>query len=246
MSQEKPTLIHTDDRASTTLHTETTEQQLNLSIQHKQEICETRSLVKRNNEILNTQADLILIISRTVASCATQQQPDALQSMMLKVLTTNMRIYQLVLAMRKVQQTQLSPQVDRQQPVYFEDAHGRVAPFHVEFIDSFEEFQAVMEVRFRHVPGLKKVQRNQYLIHEPGSKRKLKLRAPWEPVFRPGRKVVMSMIFQTPQASASSCPGCQTENEVSNNAFQGEIQWQVFSRTVGPIHPFSDHRKFKS
>jgi hypothetical protein len=81
---------------------------------------------------------------------------EELQSIMLKVLNTNMKIYQMALDMQKLQ-FQLSPQVDRQQPVYFEDAHGRIAPFHIEFINSFEAFQAVMEVRFRHLPGLKKV-----------------------------------------------------------------------------------------
>jgi len=39
--------------------------------------------------------------------------------------------------MQKMQQN-LPPQIDRQQPVLFEDAHGRIAPFHVEFINSFE------------------------------------------------------------------------------------------------------------
>lgn len=144
---------------------------------------------------------------------------------MLKVLATNMKIYEIVLDIQKTQQTRIPPQIERQQPVYFEDAHGRLAPFYTEFINSLEAFQAVMEVRFRHVPGLKKVQRNQYLIQEPSSKRRLNLRAPWESVFLPGRKVVMSMIFQTPQTSTSSCPGCQTENEVSSSRSQEEIQW---------------------
>jgi hypothetical protein len=144
---------------------------------------------------------------------------------MLKVLATNMKIYEIVLDMQKALQTQLPPQIDRQQPVYFEDAHGRVAPFHIEFINSLEAFEAVMEVRFRHVPGLKKIQRSEYLLQEPGGKRKLNLQAPWESVFLPGRKVFMSMVFQTPQTSTSSCPGCQTENEVPTNESQSEVQW---------------------
>ena len=43
----------------------------------------------------------------------------------------------MVIEMQKTE-GRVPPQVDRQQPVYSEDAHGRVAPFHVEFIDSFE------------------------------------------------------------------------------------------------------------
>jgi hypothetical protein len=135
-----------------------------------------------------------------------------------------MKIFELVLSMQKIQ-SQIPPQVTRQQPVYFEDAHGRIAPFHIEFINSFEAFQAIMEVRFRHVPGLKKVQNSEYLLHEFNSKRELNLRAPWESVFLPGRKVNMSMVFQRPQASLSSCPGCQTENETEREATDKEIKW---------------------
>lgn len=136
-----------------------------------------------------------------------------------------MKVYELVVNMQKALQTQLPPQIDRQQPVYFEDAHGRIAPLHIEFIDSFEAFRAVLEVRFRHVAGLKKVQRNEYSMQELGGKRRLNLQAPWDSVFLPGRKVIMSMVFQAPQTSRSSCPGCQTENKLSNDDSQKEIQW---------------------
>jgi hypothetical protein len=210
---------------STTLQVETAEAQHKAAKQHYQESTEVRSVVERNNELLSTQADLLLTLSRTVATCATHQESQNLQSTMLKVLATNMKIYEIVLDMQKALHTQLPPQVDRQQPVYFEDAHGRVMPFHVELINSLEVFKAVMEVRFRHVPGLKKVQRSEYLVQEPASKRRLNLQAPWESVFLPGRRVVMSMIFRTPQTSMSSCPGCQTENEVPTNESQSEVQW---------------------
>ena len=144
---------------------------------------------------------------------------------MLKVVATNMKIYETVLDTQKASQAQIPPQIDRQQPVYLEDAHGRVAPFHIEFINSLDAFQAVMEARFLHLPGLKKIQRSEYLIQESGRKRTLDLQAPWESVFLPGRKFIMSMIFETPQKSTSSCPGCQTENELSTNESQSDIQW---------------------
>jgi hypothetical protein len=212
-------------RASTTLQAQSAEAQHDATKQHHQEASETRATVKNNNDLLNSQADLTLTICRTVAACATQQTSRELQSIMTKVLETNMKVYQIVLDMQKAIQTQLPLQIDRQQPVYFEDAHGRLAPFHVEFINSLEAFQAVMEVRFRHVPGLKKFLRREYLLQEPGRKRKLNLQAPWELLFLPGRRVVMSMIFQTPQTSTSSCPGCQTENDVSTNDLHSDVQW---------------------
>ncbi|KAF2028074.1 hypothetical protein EK21DRAFT_102145 [Setomelanomma holmii] len=181
------------------------------------------SLVKTNNEMLNAQTDLWLTFSQAITSCSTQQQSQELHVIMQKVLQTNMKIFQLVIDMQKAQQAQIPLQIDRQQPVYFEDAHGRLAPFHIEFINSFEAFQAVMEVRFRHVPGLKKVQGNRYTVKESNTKRVLNLGAPWESVFLPGRKVVMSMIFHVPQTTTMSCPGCQSENEVSTDEWHGEV-----------------------
>jgi hypothetical protein len=203
----------------------TAEAQYETNNQHHQESTEIRSIARENNDLLHTQADLILAITRMIANPAPQQMTRDLQAIMLKVVETNMKVYQIVLDMQSAIQNQLPAQMNRQQPVYFEDAHGRIAPFHVEFINSLEAFQAVMEVRFRHVPGLKKFQRREYLLQEPGSKRKLNLQAPWESVFLPGRRVVMSMIFQTPQISMSSCPGCQTENAASFDDPQSEVQW---------------------
>lgn len=54
----------------------------------------------------------------------------------------NLKIYTIVLDTQKLQSI-IPPQIDRQQPVLFEDAHGRIAPFHVEFINCFEVDQLV-------------------------------------------------------------------------------------------------------
>jgi hypothetical protein len=204
------------------MHAESTEAQYDLANQHHQEI---RSIVRENNDLLRNEAGLVLTISRLVANFTPQKMTQGLQNIMLKLSGTNMKIYQIVLDIQSAIQHQLPAQINRQEPVYFEDAHGRVAPFHIEFVDSLEAFEAVMEVRFRHVPGLKKFQRKEYILQEPRSKRKLNLQAPWPTVFLPGRKVVMSMIFQTPQISMSSCPGCQTEKAASFDDPQSEVQW---------------------
>jgi hypothetical protein len=207
------------------MQAESSEAQHDATKQHHQECSDTLSIARENNDLLHSQAGLILAISRIVANPATQQTTKDLQSVMLNIVETNMKVYQMVLDMQSIFKHQLPAQIDRQQPTYFEDAHGRLAPFHIEFINSLEAFQAVMEVRFRHVPGLKKFQRREYLLQEPGNKRKLNLQAPWESIFLPGRRVVMSMVFQTPQISTSSCPGCQIENAAPTDTPQGEVQW---------------------
>lgn len=121
---------------------------------------------------------------------------------------------------------QIPPQVLRQQPVYFEDAHGRLFPFCVEFIDSFAAFQAVLEVRFRSVPGLEKVQRKEYAVEDEMSKALLDLQSQWQYAARPGRRIVMSMVFrELSQETASTCPGCHTFNMVRSGKSGDQIQW---------------------
>jgi hypothetical protein len=209
------------------MQVESAEAQYDTNNQHHQESREIRSIARENNDLLHTQADLILAITRMVANPAPQQMTQDLQAIMLKVVETNMKVYQIVLDMQSAIQNQLPAQIDRQQPVYFEDAHGRIAPFHIEFINSLEAFQAVMEVRFRHVPGLKKFQRGQYILQDPLSKKTLDLQGPWESVFLPGRKVVMSMTFQTgtPRISLTTCPVCQIENAAPRKNLQVGVQW---------------------
>jgi hypothetical protein len=96
-----------------------------------------------------------------------------------------------------------------------------------------------MEVRFQHVPGLKKVQRNEYAVQEMQSKRNINLKAPWEAVFLPGRKFIMSMTFRREQDPVLSCPGCQTENAIQDDNAEASIQWSGHDATT--THLFMAH-----
>ena len=49
----------------------------------------------------------------------------------------NLQIFQTVLNIQNFVM-RLPGQIDRQQPVYFTDAFGKVAPFHLEFVTSAE------------------------------------------------------------------------------------------------------------
>ena len=67
----------------------------------------------------------------------------------------------------------------------------------------------------------------EYTVQESISKRKLDLQGQWDSLFLPGRRVNMSMVFHQPQTSMSTCPGCQTENEVESGGVGSEDQWYV-------------------
>lgn len=103
----------------------------------------------------------------------------------------------------------LPQQVDRQQPVMFLDALGRLSPIHLEWINSKEAFLAVLKVRFKNL-GLRKVEKGEFALQETKSRRDLDLSVPWEVCFFPGQIVDMSMVFrQSHQAKLGSCPACK-------------------------------------
>lgn len=164
-------------------------------------------------------------ISSTVAKLSSREQTTELQALVQKVLESNMKVFNTVLQIQQLQ-ANLPPQVERQQPILFEDAHERLTPFHLEFINSFAAFQAVLEVRFSQVPGLKKVKGMEYALQDTTRKKALDLSRPWESIFRPGRKVIMSILFQQIKTTVSSCPGCLKE-DVQNGDGEGDthIQW---------------------
>lgn len=101
----------------------------------------------------------------------------------------------------------------------------------MEFINFFAAFQAVLEVRFSQVPGLKKVKGLDYAMQDTAAKKPLDLSRPWESVLRPGRKVIMSMLFQQVKTTVSSCPGCLKENgavEAGKDDKDTHTQWCVY------------------
>lgn len=105
----------------------------------------------------------------------------------------------------------LPSQIMQQQPVIFRDALDRVAPIHLEWINSWEAFLAVLKVRFKE-RGLRKVENMEFALQRVGSHRDIKMGESWEATFCPGQEVNMSIVFhQTDYAASSLCPSCRYE-----------------------------------
>lgn len=123
----------------------------------------------------------------------------------------------------------IPPQVLLRPPVILLDAFGRVAPFHLDFIDSLETFTAVLKIRFRQAgvkpAGLAKLDNREFCVQESRRKVHLDLAKPWPSVFRPGQEVDMSMVFHRFGCSPSTCPGCSKKNEDDDD----HVQWYVLS-----------------
>lgn len=90
-----------------------------------------------------------------------------------------------VLEMKDLLRTQrcLPSQVLLQQPVVLHDALGRIAPFHLEFIDSIAAFLAVLQIRFEHV-GRPKISRLEFDLRDSARQKPIALRRLWKGVFR--------------------------------------------------------------
>lgn len=210
--------------SATKLH----EQRLDNCTQLLQAVCnetkEASARAEQNRETLVVHTGMMETISQAVSSLVFGTQEDGLLSIVRAGLQWHIRIFN---AVTQIQQLLCSipPQIEREQPVLFEDAHGRLSPFHVEFINSYGAFQAVLEARFENVPGLRKVINLEYAMQDTQSKKIIDLSGPWENAIRPGRKFVMSMIFQMSNAVVSACPGCSTETSSRLVNAGSDIQW---------------------
>ena len=167
--------------------------------------------IDTNKQILNTHTDLILTLTKVATNAATQEY------LMLKALKANLQMYDLVLSM----QATLPVQIERQRPVLFLDACGRLSPIRLEFITSAEAFIAVLKVRFKDA-GLKKIEKGHFFLEEARTKRLVDLRRPWHTCFLPGQKIDKSMVFSQAENPRSTCPGCQYESSANTT---GDVEW---------------------
>lgn len=151
----------------------------------------------------------------------------------------NRELMRSVQDLNRMLQMQISipPQVLLQQPVILLDAFGKIAPFHLEFIDSLEAFLAVLKIRFRQAgveqAGLAKIDRREFAIQDTRRKRALDLNKPWSYVFQPGQETDMSMVFHRFACPPSTCPGCSRNNGGEDEQTQWYASFNMF-------HPLPD------
>ncbi|CZR53653.1 uncharacterized protein PAC_03533 [Phialocephala subalpina] len=134
-----------------------------------------------------------------IMDCVTTgiEQGKRMLEMTAEVIQTNVQVFHIVLDIQSII-TRIPGQVERQQPVYFIDALGRHAPFHLEFVLSVEALTHVLRSNFRSIgSGSQKIDRGD---------------GPWEGCFRPGQRVDMSMVFTSKKKPSQSCPACRREN----------------------------------
>ncbi|KAL8710577.1 MAG: hypothetical protein Q9220_004801 [cf. Caloplaca sp. 1 TL-2023] len=122
------------------------------------------------------------------------------------IISMNCRVFQVVLDVQKLLTT-IPGQIERQQPVYLNDALGRYAPFHLEFIRSSKAFTSVLSINFENLGSAsQKILRNDFAIQDAHTKRDIDLERPWEECFGPGQHVEMSLVFDRSEHHLAACP----------------------------------------
>jgi hypothetical protein len=194
--------------------------------QHSRSLIEFHENATQNFKTLKSMIESIVPILKKVIEAERERQISTnigcnpateLNKVMLEVKETNMKIYDMIV---NTQQS-LPAQVELQQPVHFIDACGKHAPFHLEFINSWEVFESVLKHRFRDI-GLQKINRREYVLERSGNKKLVTRKTPWERCLLPGTTLTMDMLFQTSYNQANSCPVCGLESE---EAIDAEIDW---------------------
>jgi hypothetical protein len=103
-----------------------------------------------------------------------------------------------------------------QEPFILTDVLGRVAPVHLELINSWEVLDSVLAARFRDCPSERKIRNKEYALSDRTLQRDIERHGPFETSFLPGRRIDMSLIFKRQTSSGASCPGCGTQSDLDN------------------------------
>ncbi len=121
------------------------------------------------------------------------------------------------------------------EPFILEDALGRKAPVHLQFIDSWDALHAVLEIRFQNLQGAEKVAGKEYVLQDHRTGRDILPSRPWVGTFLPGQRVEMSMIFKDikgqpppstlPENRCPTCPRCQLRSVDSSTSV--DVNWYV-------------------
>lgn len=110
-----------------------------------------------------------------------------------------------------------------EEPVILEDALGRIAPVHLQFVTSWDAFDAILEIRFRGFQGHKKIAQGHYGLQDRATGKEVEQSRAWQRAFLPGQRVEMSMVFHHNEPKHSdpanvTCPGCHTPASSDSDA----------------------------
>ncbi|KAL9109190.1 MAG: hypothetical protein Q9227_006115 [Pyrenula ochraceoflavens] len=138
-----------------------------------------------------------------------------------RILSTTTATYRVMLDVQASIQSNLGRSLV-QEPCILEDAIGRVAPVHTQFVNSWEAFEAVLELQFKNFDDSGIIQDRQYILLEHTNKQEIIRSRPFEDVFLPGKKILMSVVLENEAIQEPSCPRCEA---ALRSREESEVQW---------------------
>ncbi|KAJ4368159.1 hypothetical protein N0V83_006515 [Neocucurbitaria cava] len=151
-----------------------------------------------------------------------RQLGSELKALMRRAIATNIATYHAVLSIQAVLPSRLERGMI-EEPFILEDPIGRIAPVHLQFVTSWDAFNAILEVRFRDIQGYRKIKQRKYGLQDKSTGRDILQTRRWGGAFLPGQRVEMSLLFETKGSTVNddaqvSCPGCQATSVGGNEA----------------------------
>ncbi len=98
-------------------------------------------------------------------------------------------------------------------------------PLYINRSNISKAFEAVLEVRFRQLPGHRKIKQKEYALQANAVERDVEQSLAFNRCFLPGRRIHMSMIFDGRFGGWSSCPGCKSVVPKTEEELESQTQW---------------------
>ncbi|KAL9083194.1 MAG: hypothetical protein Q9159_005916 [Coniocarpon cinnabarinum] len=188
-------------------------------------------ILTRVNNAVSISEDTSNILQQTVSISRIrwlQQLGSKLMDMMTNIQTSTLNICANVRSLNDRMSELCSQVLLMEAPIVLIDSHGRRMPMHLQFINSWEAFDAVMEVRFRGSRGHRKIMNKEYALADSKSGLDVERHRPWDSCFTPRQQVNMDMMFQSAELKMSSrtvCLRCSYDSHLSQtlaDAFESQ------------------------
>ncbi|KAL9085244.1 MAG: hypothetical protein Q9165_007678 [Trypethelium subeluteriae] len=109
-----------------------------------------------------------------------------LKGIMQRVTHTNVLTYNTVIAIQQSLAVRF-PATLNEEPFLLEDAIGRIAPFPLKLVCSWDAFQSILEARFRKLQGAEKIRNKEYVLQDQATGKDIDMSSTWGRAFLPGQ-----------------------------------------------------------
>lgn len=131
---------------------------------------EVRDRLEENNALVSAGNAITSKIKETLMFEWFTQFGAEIKGFMLRIININIATYNTVISTQGVISGGLQRPLTHELFI-LEDAIRRISPVHMQFINSWDAFDAVLELQFRKIQGHTKVKRREYTLQEHSTKR---------------------------------------------------------------------------